>query len=48
MDTYIVEGKFIKIIKANSIEDAQDEVINDLTLGYGCDRAEITDCYIDE
>lgn len=33
--------KCVKIIEAESIEEAETEVINDLTLGYGCESAEV-------
>lgn len=42
LNTYIIECKCVKIVEAESIEEAETEVINDLTLGYGCESAEVT------
>lgn len=41
LKTYIIKCECIKIIDAESVEEAENQVINDLTLGYGCESAEV-------
>lgn len=42
-EIYKINGEFTIYIEAESLEDAEDLVINDLTLGYGCDEVSIND-----
>ena len=41
MQTYIIKCGCTKIINADSIEEAEKKVVNDLTLGYDCEEAEV-------
>lgn len=41
MQTYIIKCECTKIINADSIEEAEKKVVNDLTLGYSCEEAEV-------
>lgn len=41
LKTYIVKCECIKIIDAESAEDAENNVVDDLTLGYGCESAKV-------
>lgn len=41
LKTYIIKCECVKIIDAESVEEAENQVINDLTLGYGCESADV-------
>lgn len=41
LETYIIKCQCVKIIDAESVEEAESQIVNDLTLGYGCESAEV-------
>lgn len=43
MKTYIIKCECTKIVNAESLEDAEVQVVDELTLGYGCESAEVKD-----
>lgn len=45
MKSYVVKGEFVKVINAESEEEAGETVAEDLTLGYDCDDVKINYVY---
>lgn len=43
LKTYMIKCECVKVVDAESVEDAENQVMDDLTLGYGCESAKVID-----